>query len=94
MDANIYNETTGTYVDTTLTFTFDVLADTLASPYTAGGFIRDFAPDYSSFTQSFVTLTTGEDSISLLTSANPGDHVQFGFDLDGPDIQPQFARCQ
>jgi hypothetical protein len=94
MDANLYSETTGTYVDTTLTFRFDVLGDTLSGPYTAGAFIRDFAPDYSSFTQSFVTLTPGVDSISLLTSANPGDHVQYGFDLDGPDTSPTSAAAQ
>ena len=85
MDANIYNETTGTYVGTTLTFTFDVVADTLASPYSSQAFIKDFAPDYSSFTSAIVPLTSGVETISLLTSANAGDHVQFGFETFGPN---------
>jgi hypothetical protein len=88
MDANIYNETAGTYVSTTLTFNFDVLANTLASPYTSVAFIKDFAPDYSSFTESSAALTPGLGSISLLTSANAGDHVQYGFETFGPDANP------
>jgi hypothetical protein len=88
MDANIYNETSGQYVNTTLTFTFDVLANTLTGPYSSEAFIKDFAPDYSSFTQSVVPLTAGVESVSLLTSANPADHVQYGFETDGPDTNP------
>ena len=88
MAANVYAETTGVYVGTTLTFTFHVLTNTLVSPYTSVGFIKDFAPDYSSFTQQTVALTPGVDSVSLLTSANAGDHVQYGFETDGPDANP------
>ena len=88
MDANIYNETTGVYVGTTLTFTFDVLSNTLVSPYTSVGVIKDFAPDYSSFTENTVALTPGVDSVSLLTSANAGHHIQYGFETDGPDANP------
>lgn len=88
MDANLYNETTGTYVNTTLTFQYIVLANTLVSPYTSVAFIKDFAADYSSFTESTASLTAGAGSISLLTSANAGDHIQYGFETDGPDANP------
>jgi PEP-CTERM motif len=88
MDANIYNETSGTYVGSTLTFQYDVLANTLASPYTSIAFIKDFAPDYSSFTEATANLTLGTGTISLLTSANAGDHIQYGFETDGPDANP------
>jgi hypothetical protein len=88
MDANIYNETTGTYVNTTLTFSFNVLANTLVSPYTSIAFIKDFAPNYSSSTEQSVALTPGMGSISLLTSANAGDHIQYGFETFGPDANP------
>jgi hypothetical protein len=91
MDANIYNETTGTYVSTTLTFQFDVVANTLVSPYTSVAFIKEFAPDYSSFTQQTVALTPGMDSVSKLISGNAGDHVQYGFETDGPDANPATA---
>jgi len=88
MDANVYNETAGLYVNTTLTFSFDVLANTLVSPYTSIAFIKDFAPDYSSSTEQSVALTPGVGTISLLTSANAGDHIQYGFETFGPDANP------
>jgi hypothetical protein len=94
MDANLYNETTGTYVGTTLDFTGNVLSDTLANGpvnqlgegWTSVAFIKDFAPDYSSFTTSTAPLNVGMFSISLATSANPGDHIQYGFETIGPDV--------
>lgn len=91
MDASIYAETTGTYVSTTLTFTFDVFANTLVSPYTSTAFIKEFAPDYSSFTVSSVALTPGIGSVSLAISGNAADHVQWGFETFGPDANPSGA---
>lgn len=88
MDANIYNETTGAYVGTTLTFTYNVAANTLGAGYSSQAFIKDFAPDYSSFTQTTAPLTPGVGSISLRTSANAGDHIQYGFETFGPDANP------
>jgi len=94
MDANLYNETTGVYVGTTLTFTGNVLHNTLGgsvnswnnTTWSTVAFIKDFAPDYSSFTTSTAVLTPGTFSISLATSANPGDHVQYGFEVMGSDV--------
>jgi hypothetical protein len=93
MDANLYSETTGTYVGTTLTFSGDVLANSLLSSvnqigegWTSVAFIKDFAPDYSSFTTTTVPLNLGIFSISLATSANAGDHIQYGFETIGPDV--------
>lgn len=94
MDANLYNETTGTYVGTTLTFTGNVLQNTLAGEaaqgngvvWTTVAFIKDFAPDYSSSTSVTAPLTPGTFSISLSTSANAGDHIQYGFETIGSDI--------
>jgi hypothetical protein len=88
MDANIYNETTGTYVNTLLTFQYYVLADTLVNSYTSVAFVKDFAPDYSSFTEFSLTLTPGLWSVGLHTSANAGDHIQYGFETVGPDANP------
>lgn len=93
MDANLYNETTGTYVGTTLTFTGDVLMNTLAGEtapngvtWTTVAFIKDFAPDYSSSTSVTTPLIDGTFSISLPTSANTGDHIQYGFETIGSDV--------
>jgi hypothetical protein len=94
MDANLYNESTGTYVGTTLTFTGNVLQNTLNggvnpennTTYSSVAFIKDFAPDYSSSTSVSIPLTPGIFSISLPTSANVGDHIQYGFETIGSDI--------
>lgn len=89
MDGAIYNETTGTYVNTSLTFTFDVLANTLASGYSADAFIKDFGPGYSYNGEQTVNLTPGIDSVTYaMTGNNPGEIVQFGFELIGPDANP------
>jgi len=55
MDASFYIETTGVYTGQTLSFSGNVLANTLAGKvnqigngWTEVAFIKDFAPDYSS----------------------------------------------
>ncbi|HXC35748.1 MAG TPA: PEP-CTERM sorting domain-containing protein [Candidatus Acidoferrales bacterium] len=89
MDGAIYNETTGLYVNTSLTFTFDVLANSLASGYTADAFVKDFGPGYAYNGERTVNLTPGVDSVTYpLTGNNPGEIVQFGFEVIGPDANP------
>jgi hypothetical protein len=94
MDANMYVEpVAGTYSNQTLTFTGNVLANTLVgnvnqqgNGWTSIAFIKDFAPDYSSFVQVTTPLTPGVFSISLATINNPARHVQYGFETIGPDV--------
>ncbi|MES2572270.1 MAG: PEP-CTERM sorting domain-containing protein [Verrucomicrobiota bacterium] len=86
MDANLYVETTGVFVAENLTFTGVVLENTLVSPYTSVAFIKDFAPDYSSFTMVTAPLVEGTFSITLLTSSDPGRHIQYGFETIGPNV--------
>jgi PEP-CTERM motif len=93
MDANIYVETTGLYSGQTLTFSGDVLGNTLVGKQDANGngwtsvaFIKDFAPDYSSNVSVTVPLTPGLFSISLATAADPTRHIQYGFETIGPDV--------
>ena len=93
MDANMYVETTGVYSGQTLTFEGTVLANTLfgkvdgnGNGWTSVAFIKDFAPDYSSFNVVTVPLTPGYFNISLATVADPARHVQFGFETIGPDV--------
>ncbi|HEV2454013.1 MAG TPA: PEP-CTERM sorting domain-containing protein [Verrucomicrobiae bacterium] len=89
MDGAIYNETTGVYVGTSVTFSFDVLANTLATGYSADAFIKDFGPGYAYNGEQTVNLTPGVDSVTYaLTGNNPGEIVQFGFELIGPDANP------
>jgi hypothetical protein len=95
MDANLYNETSGVYVGQTLNFTGDVLASSLltlgnvnqiGNGWTSVAFIKDFVPNYSSSTSVTAPLINGVFNISMLTSANPGDHIQYGFETIGPDV--------
>lgn len=94
MDASLYAESTGVYVNETLTFTGDVLSNALhgaSNPYnnttyTSVAFIKDFVADFSSFTSVTVPLTPGVFSISLLTSADPGHHIQYGFETIGSNV--------
>lgn len=94
MDAAFYQEVTGPYAGITLTFTGTVLSNSLAQgPVDATGhgwttvaFIKDFAPDYSSFVSSVVPLPPGVFSVSLNTINDPARHVQFGFQTIGPNV--------
>lgn len=87
MDANMYIEPpAGTLSGQSVTFTGNVLANTLVSPYTSVAFIKDFAPDYSSFNTITATLVGGVFSINLATVSDPLRHVQYGFETIGPDV--------
>jgi hypothetical protein len=93
MDANMYVETNGVYPGQTVTFTGDVLVSTLLSSHDALGngwtsvaFIKDFAPDYSSYNVVTAPLVDGVFSISLATDPDPARHVQYGFETIGPDV--------
>ncbi len=90
MDANMYVETTGIFTGQTLTFTGNVLSntlfgktDSLGNGWTSVAFIKEFAPDYSSFVQTTIALNPGAFSISLNLSSDPGAHVQYGFETIG-----------
>jgi len=87
MHASMYVEDgTGLYSGQTLTFSASVLANTFVAPYATTAFIKDFAPDYSSFNVSSVLLTSGDFSLSLATDPGAGRHVQYGFETIGPNV--------
>jgi hypothetical protein len=94
MDANMYVETaSGLYSGQTLTFTASVLANTLVGQVDANGngwtaiaFIKDFAPDFSSSVVSSAALTAGTFSISLATINDAARHIQYGFQVVGPNV--------
>lgn len=87
MEASSYAESTGPLAGQTVTFSGEVLAYSLTSAHTVVAFIRDFAPDFSSFNQSVVTLTaTGPFSVSLDTVNDPARHVQWGFQMVGVNV--------
>lgn len=87
VDASMYVEETDTLAGQTVTFTGIVLSNTFTSAHTSVAFVKDFAPDYSSFTVATVPLTTpGEFSVSLDTSSGVGRHVQFGLETTGVNV--------
>ncbi len=93
MDASMYVETTGVYSGQTLTFSGSVLNNTLVGNTNADGngwtsvaFIKDFAPDYSSFVATTVALTPGTFSINLTLDADATRHIQYGFETIGPNV--------
>jgi len=84
MEANSYAEENGPLAGQTVNFSGVVLSNTLTSAHTVVAFIKDFAPDFSSFNQSVVTLgAPGPFSVSLPTVNDPGRHVQYGFQMTG-----------
>ena len=93
MDANMYIETAGVYTGQTLTFSGNVLANTLfghvnqlGNGWTSVAFIKDFAPDYSSSVSVTAPLANGVFSISLVTVNDSARHIQYGFETIGPDV--------
>lgn len=94
MDASMYVEI-GSLPNRKLVFSGNVLSNTLVSAsntnaagngWTSVAFIKDFAPDYSSFNSITVPLTPGAFSIQLNTVNDPARHVQYGFETVGPNV--------
>jgi hypothetical protein len=85
MDANMYIED-DSLNGQTVTFTGNVLANSLTSSHTAIAFIKDFAPDYSSSIPTTIPLAPGPFSITLPTLGAPGRHIQYGFTVTGPNV--------
>ena len=87
MDANTFVQASdGSLSGDTITFTGLVQSNTLTANHTAVAFIRDFAPDFSSFTESTVALTPGVFSVSLATDPGVGRNVQYGFNFQGENV--------
>ncbi|GJM17956.1 MAG: hypothetical protein DHS20C14_01690 [Phycisphaeraceae bacterium] len=87
MEANLYQEVTDAFAGQTVTFEGTVLSDTFTSAHTAYVFIKDFAADYSSFTETKVAVSgTGAFSISHVTSGDAGRHVQWGIQTVGVNV--------
>jgi hypothetical protein len=87
MAASMYVESNGGALGgQTVTFTGSVLANTFTSAHSTIAFIKDFAPDYSSFNVTSVPLVNGVFSIDLATIADVGRHIQYGFETVGVNV--------
>jgi hypothetical protein len=87
MEANLYQQVDdGSLSGQTVTFSGSIISNTFTAAHETRIFIRDFAPDYSSFNETSVLATTGAFSIDLLTDGGAGRHVQWGFQTRGENV--------
>ena len=87
MEANLYAESNGPLAGQTVTFTGEVLAASLTGAHTVIAFVKDYAPDFSSFNVSSVPLNAaGQFTVSLATVNNPARHVQWGLQMTGVNV--------
>lgn len=87
MEANAYAQETGLLSGQTVTLSGSVMAYSLTSSHTVIAFIRDFAPDFSSFVESSIPLTgAGPFTLSLATINDPARNVQYGFQMLGVNV--------
>jgi hypothetical protein len=87
MEANAYAEVTGPLAGQTVTFSGDVTEYTLTSAHNVVAFVKDYAPDYSSYVEQSVPLTgTGLFSVTLACINDPSRHVQWGFQMIGVNV--------
>lgn len=87
MEANLFIQETGTFAGETVNFRYRVMSDTTTAAHDGFAFIRDFAPDFSSFNETKVPLVAGAtNTISLATINDPNRHVQYGFQMIGENV--------
>lgn len=87
MEANLFIQVDdNSLAGQTVTFEGTVLSNTYTAAHEASIFIRDFAPDFSSFTETIVPAVPGPFSISLATDPGLGRHVQYGFQSRGENV--------
>lgn len=86
MDASLYQEFTGLLAGQTVTFTGNVLANTLTAAHTSVAFIKEFSAGYALLNTTTVPLVNGVFSISLATINDPANHIQFGFETIGVNV--------
>jgi MYXO-CTERM domain-containing protein len=88
MEANLFQQRSdGSLSGTTVTFNGFVTANTLTSAHEARIFIRDFAPDFSSFNETIIPApASGAFSLSLNTLPGTTRNVQWGMQLKGVNV--------
>ena len=71
----------------TLTFNGYCPSNSVPSEYTASVWIEDFSPSYTLLSSANSNLVAGQ-AFSITLPTNPGDHIQYGIRLNGPDNSP------
>lgn len=88
MEANGYAEVTdGSLAGATVNFSGIVISNTLTNAHVAYAFVKDFAPDFSSFVGNVIPLpASGPFTVSLATINDPNRVVQWGFQMVGVNV--------
>lgn len=87
MEANCYGQSDGPMAGQTVIFSGTVIDNSLTSAHVVRAFVKDYAPDFSSFVESSAILSAeGAFSVSLATIADPARHVQWGFQTIGVNV--------
>lgn len=88
MEANCYAQVDdGSFAGQTVTFSGIVQDTDLTDAHVIIAFIKDFAPDFSSFNLEYVVLNSvGPFSISLAAVNDAARHVQYGFQMTGVNV--------
>ena len=76
----------GQFSGETINFSGTILSNTFVEGYQVTAFIRDYAPDFSSFESVSVPLVDGTFNLSLATIADPARHVRYGFETVGVNV--------
>ena len=87
MEANCYGQTDGPMAGQTVVFSGTVIDNSFTSAHIVKAFVKDYAPDFSSFVESSITLSAeGAFTVNLATIADPTRHVQWGFQTIGVNV--------
>ncbi len=88
MDANLFQtQVIGANAGATVTFSGEVLSNTLTPAHTAVAFIREFNADFSSLVlETTVPLTPGPFSFSQTLTGDTTGNFQFGFSMNGQNV--------
>ena len=87
MEANMYVEPAGSLPGQIVSFSGNVLSNTFTSAHVVRAFVRDFAPGFESVVEQSVVLpTSGVFTVVLATINDPARHVQYGFQVKGPNV--------
>jgi hypothetical protein len=87
MEANFYVDVGTALAGQIVTFVGSNISYTLASPYAAVAFIKEFAPGYSYVGMTTTPLANGA-PFSVTRSIAPGHIAQYGFMTTGPNADP------
>jgi hypothetical protein len=87
MEANCYGESNGGLAGQTIVLSGNVLSNSFTSAHVVRAFIKDYAPDFSSFVESSIILSAaGPFTVSLTALNDPTRHIQWGFQTIGVNV--------